>query len=118
MERTSAETVYTGNYALIERALKLGKKVIGSTALNVFNSESVKFWADFGVGESFLSQELNTKQIEKIATLPESVYQIFTVPGTDKIFVTTVTRESNEVPDIYVMGTDGSNMKVLEIPEY
>ena len=58
------------------------------------------------------------KQIEKIATLPESVHQIFTVPGTDKIFVKTVTRESNEVPDIYVMGTDGSNMKVLEIPEY
>ena len=56
-------------------------------------------------------------QIEKIVTLQESAYQVFTVPGTGKIFV------SNHVPlgeerVIYVMGTDGSNPTKLELPEY
>jgi len=57
-------------------------------------------------------------KIEKIATLPESVYQIFTVPGTGKIFVTTVRLEGDDISVIYVMGTDGSDPKVLEIPEF
>ena len=54
---------------------------------------------------------------EKIATLPESVYQIFTVPGTGKIFVKTHAPEGADRPT-YVMNTDGSDMNVLEIPEF
>ncbi len=54
-------------------------------------------------------------QIEKIVTLPASVYQVFTVPGTGKIFVTTVAAEGEDRP-IYVMGTDGSNPTRLKIP--
>lgn len=58
-------------------------------------------------------------QIEKIATLPDPVWQVFTVPGTGKIFVTTYQHEEGEDDAvIYVMGTDGSNPTMLQIPEY
>lgn len=56
-------------------------------------------------------------QIEKIVTLPISAYQVFTVPGTGKLFVTTHAPQGEDRP-IYIMGTDGSDPKVLEIPEY
>ena len=59
----------------------------------------------------------NPTQVEKIATLPLSVGRIFTVPGTDKIFVCTYTENVIERP-YYVMGTDGNNPTKLEIPEY
>ena len=56
-------------------------------------------------------------QIEKIVTLEEAAYQVFTVPGSGKIFVLARRTESGEQV-IYVMGTDGSNPTRLEIPEY
>lgn len=58
-------------------------------------------------------------QIEKIATLPESAYQIFTVPGTGLLFVTTCSDQVNGVNyyEIYVMNTDGSDLKLLELPQ-
>ena len=58
-------------------------------------------------------------QIEKIATLPESAYQIFTVPGTGLLFVTTCSDQVNGVNyyEIYVMNTDGSNLRMLELPQ-
>ena len=58
--------------------------------------------------------------IQLIATLPESVGDIFTVPGTGKIFVETrmIGGDGNRVPSpIYVMNSDGSNIKALEFPE-
>ena len=64
-------------------------------------------------------------QIEKIVTLPDPVSQVFTVPGTGKIFVTSYQFEKDEDdniiygdPLVYVMGTDGSNPTKLEFPEY
>ena len=57
-------------------------------------------------------------KVEKLATLPVPAYQVFTVPGTGKLFVHTRTRSNGEYPDIYVMNTDGSNITRLEIPEY
>ena len=57
-------------------------------------------------------------KIEKIATLPEPVYQIYTVPGTGKIFVESRIRTNGEDFDIYVMNNDGRNLSRLEIPEY
>lgn len=56
-------------------------------------------------------------QIEKIVTLEEAAYQVFTIPGTGKIFVCTVRTEGVEQVT-YVMGTDGSNPTRLVIPEY
>ena len=56
-------------------------------------------------------------RIEKIITLEEAAYQVFTVPGTGKIFVHTIAAEGEERP-IYVMNTDGSNIELLVIPEY
>ena len=56
-------------------------------------------------------------RIEKIITLEEAAYQVFTVPGTGKIFVHTIAAEGEEGP-IYVMNTDGINVVKLEIPEY
>lgn len=56
--------------------------------------------------------------IEKIATLPEPAFQVFTVPGTGKIFVSTWNRSNGEDNDLYVMNTDGSNLIRLEIPEH
>lgn len=58
--------------------------------------------------------------IQLIATLPESVGDIFTVPGTGKIFVETrmIGGDGNRVPSpIYVMNSDGSDIKALEFPE-
>lgn len=58
--------------------------------------------------------------IQLIATLPESVGDIFTVPGTGKIFVQTrvIGGDGNRVPSpIYVMNSDGSDIKALEFPE-
>ena len=57
-------------------------------------------------------------KIEKIATLPHSVRMLYTVPGTDKIFVSTYYEPGDEEVTYYVMGTDGSNPTKLEIPEY
>ena len=57
-------------------------------------------------------------KIEKLATLPVPAYQVFTVPGTDKLFVNTRVRSNGEDDDIYVMNTDGSSITRLEIPEY
>lgn len=56
-------------------------------------------------------------RIEKIVTLEEAVGDVFTVPGTGKIFVRTVAAEGEERP-VYVMNTDGSNVTRLEIPEF
>ena len=56
-------------------------------------------------------------EIEKIATLPVAVYQVFTVPGTDKIFVETVPNQ-DEGNLIWLIDTDGSNITRVEIPEY
>ena len=56
-------------------------------------------------------------QIEKIATLPEPAWLIYTVPGTGKLFVTNYFSRENVEPTYYVMNTDGSNLKKLELPE-
>ena len=57
-------------------------------------------------------------QVEKIATLPESVYQIFTVPGQDLLFATGASfyEGNNKVQNVYVMNADGSNLRQLELP--
>ena len=57
-------------------------------------------------------------QIEKIATLPETAYQIYTVPGEDMLFVTAKGKHIDglNVYNVYVMNTDGSNFRVLELP--
>ena len=57
-------------------------------------------------------------KIEKFATLPVPVYQVYTVSGANILFVSTFERSNGEQGDIYVMGTDGSNIIRLEIPEY
>ena len=62
-------------------------------------------------------------QIEKFVTLSDPVQQVFTVPGTGKLFVTAYQFEIDEDdniiygdPFIYVMGTDGSEPTKLELP--
>lgn len=60
-------------------------------------------------------------KIEKIATLPEDVFQIFTVPGVDILFVTGNIYDNDygvQKQSIYVMNTDGSNLVQLEIPGF
>ena len=52
-------------------------------------------------------------QVERIAVFPEPVYQVFTVPGEDILFVTT---RDNVERQIYTLTTDGSNIQKLEIP--
>ncbi len=59
-------------------------------------------------------------RVEKITTLPESAYQIFTVPGLDVLFVTArvyYDEHGAQRENIYVMNTDGRNMTQLELPE-
>ena len=69
LQNTECDKVCTANYAIIKEALKLGKKIISSPALNVFNSDSVEFWRNFGLDEIILSCELNLKQIGKVSSL-------------------------------------------------
>ena len=57
-------------------------------------------------------------QVEKIATLAEPVYQVYTAPGYDKIFVSVRTENSESGRAVYIMGTDGSNPTLLEMPEF
>ena len=57
-------------------------------------------------------------QVEKIATLAEPVYQVYTAPGYDKIFVSVRTENSESGEAVYIMGTDGSNPTLLEMPEF
>ena len=66
LENTKSQEICTANYAIIKYARRLGKKIITSASLNVFNSESINFWTEFGVSEVIVSQELNLKQIEKL----------------------------------------------------
>lgn len=56
--------------------------------------------------------------IVKICTVSFPIQGIYTVPGTDKLFVTSYVRSNDECSDIYVIGTDGSNPMRLEIPEF
>lgn len=60
----------------------------------------------------------NPTKIEKIATLPHAIYNVYTVPGTGKIFVSTPHEEGESYEHFYVMGTDGSNPTKLVIPDY
>ena len=60
----------------------------------------------------------NPTKIEKISTLPAPIFQVFTVPGTGKIFVSSYETSNGEDGDIYVLNTDGSNITRVEIPEY
>ena len=57
-------------------------------------------------------------KIEKFATLPVPAYQVYTVPGTDALFVTAYMRSDGENNDIYVVNRDGGQITRLEIPEY
>ena len=51
-------------------------------------------------------------QIELIATLPQSVGDIYTVPGEDILFVEGYPNGKK----LYVMKTDGSDLRELELP--
>ena len=57
-------------------------------------------------------------KIEKIATLPVPAWQIYTIPGTGKIFVMATPQEGETFCPVFIMDCDGSNMKKLDIPEY
>lgn len=56
-------------------------------------------------------------EVHKLCTMPVPVLSIYTVPGTDVIFVSSYLRSNGEDDDIYVVGTDGSNPMRVEIPE-
>lgn len=85
------------------------------------------FWADleaenYAAGEDHLAPDLyrmskeDPTQVEKIATIPEGIYQIYTIPGYDKIFVTTrrTPQESGALP-IYAVAKDGSSIELLKV---
>lgn len=52
-------------------------------------------------------------QTELIAQFPEPIFQIFTVPSENLLFVTT---RDNVERQVYTMSNDGSNLQKLEIP--
>ena len=56
-------------------------------------------------------------QVEKIATMPGAVGMIYTVPGTGKLFVLKFWEDGSKEDVYYVMNTDGSDIKQLELPE-
>lgn len=64
----------------------------------------------------------NPTQQEKLATLPMPIFQIFTFPDYDKLFVTVlapINADGNrDFDQIYCLNKDGSEITKLEIPEY
>lgn len=53
-------------------------------------------------------------RVEKIATLPQTAYMTFTVPGRDVLFV--VAYSASRDSDVYVMKRDGSDLRLLDTP--
>lgn len=66
-----------------------------------------------GSNELYRFPKSDPTRIEKIAELDECVGTVYTVPGSDVIFVTTYGADN-----IYVMAPDGSNPQKLEFPDY
>lgn len=59
-------------------------------------------------------------KIEKIATLPEYIYRVYTVPGANLLFVDVWPeggRDQEKPTMIYVMNCDGSNPQLLSFPD-
>ena len=59
-------------------------------------------------------------KIEKIVTLPEYIYRVYTVPGEKLLFVNVWPeggRDSEKPSMIYVMDQDGSNPRLLSFPD-
>lgn len=63
-----------------------------------------------GCADIYRMSKADPSQVEKIATLPETAYMIFTVPEEDVVFAIAY-RSDN----IYVMKRDGSGLKKLEL---
>ena len=55
-------------------------------------------------------------QIEKIAAMPV-LNVIYTVPGAGKLFATNYQSDENDEAVVFVMNSDGSDLKKLELPE-
>ncbi len=68
MKELKSCKICTANYAIIKMAKKYGKEIIGSSALNVFNSETVSEWEKYGLCGVFLSEELNLGQVKSISS--------------------------------------------------
>ena len=68
----------------------------------------------------YLFSKAGPSKIEKIATLPEYIYRIYTVPGEDLLFVRVWPEggwDQKEPTMIYVMNRDGSNPRLLSFPD-
>lgn len=53
---------------------------------------------------------------ELLASLPEAAYQIYAVPGYDKLFVTTYTGNAQEQA-IYLVDKEGGEVSLIELPD-
>lgn len=58
----------------------------------------------------------NPENIQEIAELDETIYQVFTVPGADQIFVTTTAKNSQDSP-VYIVNQDGSNLHPIPLSD-
>lgn len=56
-------------------------------------------------------------RIEKFVTLETAAYQVYTVPGTGIVFVTTIAADGEKRP-IYIIDTNANTTTQLEIPVY
>lgn len=63
-----------------------------------------------GDGDIYRMSKADPTQIELLATLPETAYQIYTVPGDDVLFVKTY-----QTGNVYAVQKDGSDVKLLEL---
>lgn len=106
----------------MEKPVLLASMTLRTT---IFISDCTRVW-NWDEGEDcydiYRFPKADPTQIEKIATLSAPAYQIYTVPGYDKIFVKTrgpVNESgSGEEGPIYVMGLDGSDARALELPDF
>lgn len=56
------------------------------------------------------------ENIQEIAELDETIYQVFTVPGAGQIIVTTTAEDSQNSP-VYIMNQDGGNLRIIKDAE-
>ena len=91
-----------------------------------FDDEYIYFrlYTDHSIGgteegkDIYRMSKADPTQVVKIATLPESAYFIHTLPGEDILFVNAWGKNvyGVRIENVYVMNTDGSNLRMLELP--
>lgn len=68
LKEKGIKTVVCGNIAAVNLAVKTGLEILGGFGLNVYNSETVKTFKEFGVKQGIISAELSMSEMRCLNT--------------------------------------------------